>query len=347
MNKFLIATTNKGKYRELARLLAHVPIEVISLDEIDKKILPPEESENSIIGNAILKAQYYAAETGYITIADDGGLFIDALRDWPGVRSARIADTSEARMNEVLERLEKVGEKQRGASFRAALACVDPKNNELFVATGKTQGIILTERKGESGFGYDPIFYVPHMKKTYAEMTEEEKNSVSHRGKAMIGMKRYILNTYGGKHYVVPIGIVVRDGKILLNKRNDQYNPDLHGLWEFPGGGMEIGETVEENLIREVQEECGYEVRIISLLRKVWTIPITNPKSTHFGIHIYLIPYVCTITAGDGKINDTEVLETVWAEPEKVETFDLIGENRKLYEQIFPELIQVIQSHDL
>lgn len=345
MKTVLIATTNMGKYRELASLFRNLPIQCISLDELEKKIPAPDETESTIEGNAILKAKYYAQESGHITIADDGGIFIEALNGWPGVQSARIGTTAIERSQEALKKLE--GIENRAASFRGILAMYNPKNDDLFVSKGETKGLILTKLQGENGFGFDPIFYIPEIGKTYAEMSEDEKNYISHRGKAAQGIKRYILNTYGGKHLLVPIGIVVRDGKILINRRNDREKPELHGLWEFPGGGMEVGETIEENLIREVREECGYRVEIISQLRCIWTVQIKNPRSTHHSIQIYLVPFVCRIVEGSGKVNDEEVLETVWTQPDEVETYNLIGENRKMYEKIYHELIEIIKNNNL
>ncbi len=348
MKKILIATTNEGKFKELKELLKSTPATYISLRDLDQNIREPEETEPTIEGNAILKARYYAHHSGLITIADDSGVFIDALNGWPGVKSARIAENADSRTTQVLEKLaDIIDENKRTASFQAALAIAEPHSNDLFVGTGKTNGIILKEKKGESGFGYDPIFYIPEAQKTYAEMGESEKNNISHRTKAVAGIKRYVVNAYGGKHLVVPIGIIVKDGKILINKRNDVEKPELHGLWEFPGGGVEIGEKVEENVIREIKEECGYDVEIITQLRHVWTVQIKNPRSTHYGIQIYLLPFVCKIIGGDGTVNDEEVLETAWVLPQDVSSYKLIGENKKMYEEIYSELIEVINTNNL
>lgn len=343
----IVATTNEGKSKELALLFEGFPFEISSIKGIGFDIPPPEETENTFIGNAILKAQYYAKETGCLTIADDAGLCIDALDGWPGVISARVADTSEQRIQAVLEKMKDIPPEKRQASFEVALACVDPKNNSVHVATGKTKGTILLKPQGTQGFGYDPIFQPLTVKKTYAEMTIEEKNSHSHRGYAMKGMKQYIKHVYGGKQFVVPLGIVVRDGKILINKRNDPVNPELHELWEFPGGGVEMGETVEESLLREVREETGYTTEIVVQLPHIHTGNIDKPRSTHFAIQFYLIPYICRITGGQGIINDEEVLETVWVTPEEMNNYDLIDKNKELYERLYPDLIRVIQEQAL
>lgn len=347
MKTILIATNNEGKYKELKKLLSELPIACISLHDLDKKIPEPDEAADSIEGNAILKAKYYAKESGYTALADDAGLFIDALNGWPGVKSARICADQVSRTSEVLQRLDGVNNEKRTAHFMSVLALYDPKTNALFVAHGKTEGNILNKEQGTHGFGYDPIFHVASTGKTYAEMSEDEKNKVSHRAKAYANIKRFILNTYGGKHICVPLGVVVKDGKILLNKRNDPEQPEVHGLWEFPGGGVEIGEKVEESVLREVEEECGYRVKIITQLRFVWTVHIKNPRGAHSAIQIYLIPFVCKIIGGDGKVNDTEVMETVWVSPDEVSSYNLIGENQKMYEGIYTELMEVIKTNNL
>lgn len=347
MRTVLIATTNAGKYRELSSLLRDLPIKTISLNELSEKIPAPDETEETIEGNAILKAKYYAQKSGHITIADDVGLFIDALGGWPGVKSARIADDSTAQTDMVLQKMETVTDENRTAYFEGVSALYDPKNHDLFVSTGRTKGTILKEKRGKNGFGYDSIFHVAEAGKTYAEMREEEKNDISHRGRAVHGIRRYILNIYGGEHFTIPIGVIIKNGKVLLNKRNDTEKPELHGLWEFPGGKMEIGETIEENLVREIREECGYTVEIISQLRMTWTVKIPNPRSTHYGIQIYLLPFVCRIIEGDGVIGEEEVMETAWVSPEQVNTYNLIGENRKMYEKIYFELTETIKNHNL
>ncbi len=348
MKTILIATTNEDKYRELVHLLRGLPVNVLSLADLKTNIAPPEETEHTVEGNAILKARYYAHVSGHTTIADDTGLFIDVLENWPGVHSARIGHTPRDRVNEVLQRMERFpDEHERTASFVGALAVYDPQRGDLFVSTGETRGTITKHPIGEQGFGYDPIFRVTEVGKTYAELSEDEKNTLSHRAKALAGIKRFIVNSYGGKHFLVPIGIIVKNGKILLNKRNDREKPELHGLWEFPGGGIEIGETVEENLLREISEECGYRAEIVSQLRHIWTVQIKNPRSLHYGIQIYLLPFVCRIIAGEGVSNDEEVLDTVWVDPALVGEYELIGENKKMYEKIYPELMEVITRNTL
>jgi len=343
----VIATTNEGKYKELSLLFDGIPFEIKSLKDLGLDIPPPEEVESTFIGNAILKAQYYATKTGHLTIADDAGLCIHALHGWPGVISARVADTPEKRIHTVLEKMKDIAPEKRQASFEVALACVDPKNNTTHVTVGKIDGSILLEPRGMQGFGYDPIFQINKLGKSYAEMTMEEKNTYSHRGYAMRGMKYYIKHMYGGKQFVVPLGIVVRDGKILINKRNDVINPELHGLWEFPGGGVEIGESVEESLLREVREETGYTTEIVTQLPHIHTGYIDKPRSTHYAIQFYLIPYVCRITGGEGIVNDEEVLETVWVTPKEMCEYDLIDKNKELYERLYPDLMRVIQEQAL
>ncbi len=175
--QLLIATTNEGKFKEIQYGLESLPfIECISLSDIKIKIEPPEEVETSLHANAYLKAKYYAEASGLITIADDTGLFIDALDGWPGEQSARVADSDEGRIGMVLEKMK--GIKNRYAEFRLALAIYDPKNNSSYLCEAKKAGIILDApvvNHVVSNFGYTRIFYVEEAKKTFAEMDTKRK----------------------------------------------------------------------------------------------------------------------------------------------------------------------------
>src|SRR5690606_14949530 len=143
------------------------------------------------VENALLKAEEMAKRLGKTVIADDSGLEIDALDGRPGVYSARYAGEDkddDANIRKVLQELDGVPNERRTARFRAVLAMVVPGKEPLIVE-GTCEGMILSEKRGTNGFGYDPIFYVPEKGKTMAEMTPEEKNSISHRGKAIQKLK--------------------------------------------------------------------------------------------------------------------------------------------------------------
>lgn len=186
--KVLLASHNKGKIAELQALLSGfaADVEVVSMKDIgfDDDIV---EDGNTFEENALIKARV-GASLGYITVADDSGLMVDALGGEPGVRSARYAgeECDNVKNNQkLLNELDGLPYEQRGARFVSVVACVFPDGKSDIITRGECSGVILTEYKGDGGFGYDPLFYYPPMDKTYAEMTADEKNSISHRGIAM------------------------------------------------------------------------------------------------------------------------------------------------------------------
>lgn len=145
------------------------------------------------------------------------------------------------------------------------------------------------------------------------------------------------------KHIVVPIAIIVRNGKILMQRRND-LRPDFHGKWEFPGGGMEYGEEIRGNLLREVREETGYRVKIVRLLQ---FIGVDQQKTLAYSYQVYLLPYVCRIVGGKEQLSDDEVLEIRWFKPDDVLKQPLIGKNKPIYKKILSELKEYIATHTL
>ena len=185
--KIVLASRNKHKIGELQALLReYIPtVEVLSLDDVGFTEDIVEDGEN-FFENAYIKARA-AASTGYIGLGDDSGLSVNALDGAPGIYSARYAGEhgdDEANNRLLLKNLEDKAD--RSAEFVCVIACVFPEELDkgLFFE-GKTQGTIINEYKGKGGFGYDPLFYYQPMDKTFAQMTAEEKNSISHRGKAI------------------------------------------------------------------------------------------------------------------------------------------------------------------
>jgi XTP/dITP diphosphohydrolase len=181
--KLLVATGNPGKLKELAGLFADVPFDLVSLADVGIDEEVPETGE-TFEDNAILKAVGYAAMSGMWTVADDSGLEVDALGGAPGVLSARYAgeDATDAqRIALLLQNLENVTEDRRQARFRCVMALSRPDMPpELF--QGTCDGTIVKSPRGSRGFGYDPIFLFPELGRTMAELAEEEKSLVSHRG---------------------------------------------------------------------------------------------------------------------------------------------------------------------
>ena len=183
--KLLVATGNAGKVLELAELLQGVPFVLVSLRDLG---LPTEieEPADTFEGNAVIKAETYAQMSGLLTMADDSGLEVDALDGAPGVHSRRFAGggASDAdRTALVLRRLAGTPWERRTARYRCVLALAAP-NEPAITCEGVCSGMIDYGPRGEGGFGYDPVFYLPEYGRTVAELTLEEKNRVSHRARA-------------------------------------------------------------------------------------------------------------------------------------------------------------------
>lgn len=185
MRDILVATTNRYKLEEYRVIFAGLPYRLLSLYE--KQIdLDVEETGTTFAENAELKALTYASLSGMLSLADDSGLEIDALGGAPGVYSARFAgrDTSyEERFRLILAQLNGLPEEQRTARFRCAITIAEPSGFHRTVE-GVIEGLIADAPRGTQGFGYDPIFLVPALGKTTAELAPEQKNRISHRGKA-------------------------------------------------------------------------------------------------------------------------------------------------------------------
>lgn len=199
MKRIVFATGNAGKMKEIRMILADLGTEVVSMKEAGIS-LDIEEDGSTYEENALIKARAVAAAAGDdIVLADDSGLEIDSLNGEPGVYSARYLgeDTPYSVKNaKLIERLQGVPEEKRTARFVCAIAAVLPDGQEL-TARAAIEGRIGYEEKGDGGFGYDPIFYVPELHKTTAELTGEEKNLVSHRGKALQLMKEELKKNEG------------------------------------------------------------------------------------------------------------------------------------------------------
>jgi len=195
MNRtILVATTNPGKIAEL-RAMLDIDAELMGLADFDR-LAEIQEDGATFAQNARKKALAYAEATGLWTIADDSGLVIDALGGRPGVKSARFSGAKEQNrtlldhrnMAKVLELLEGVHREKRTARFVCRL-CLAAPGKVLAETEGRLEGIIAEKEIGENGFGYDPIFFVPHINKTVAQLSREQKNAISHRGNAIRTLK--------------------------------------------------------------------------------------------------------------------------------------------------------------
>ena len=184
-DKLLLATNNQAKVREYKSLLANIPLELVTLAELGITTVVDEVGA-SLEENARLKATLLAAESQLLALADDSGLEVDALGGEPGRLSARYAGKSASdreRVSYLLSRLRTVPWQKRSACFRCVIAVATP-DGEVDFCSGECRGFITFEPRGEQGFGYDPIFYLPELDKTMAELPLEIKNKLSHRGQA-------------------------------------------------------------------------------------------------------------------------------------------------------------------
>ena len=193
MKEIIIATKNAGKAKEFEHIFKPYNVRVKSLldfEEMDDIVEDGKTSE----ANALIKARAIANQFNQMVLADDSGLEVDALDGRPGVYSARYAGegrNDEDNILKVLHELEGVPTDERGARFVCALAIVTPQGDEV-VVRGTCEGRILTECLGTEGFGYDPIFYLPHLSKTMAQLPKSEKNVLSHRADAFVKLQPYL-----------------------------------------------------------------------------------------------------------------------------------------------------------
>jgi XTP/dITP diphosphohydrolase len=209
VRKLVIATRNRGKLREFRRLFDDLPYEVLSLGDVGIEA-EVEETGSTFEENAILKARAYAVMSGELTLADDSGLEVDALDGAPGVKSARYSGQGDGANNRLLLRnLREVEGESRTARYRVVLALADPDaagGSSASLATpatpitveGVCEGVIANAVAGDRGFGYDPLFFVPSYGRTMAQLSADEKDSISHRGVAARAMASILREMAGG-----------------------------------------------------------------------------------------------------------------------------------------------------
>ena len=196
MRKLILATNNKNKVNEIKKILKNFNLEILTLKDLSIDI-DVEENGTSFGENALIKAKAIAQILlkmnygKFLVMADDSGLEVDYLNGAPGIYSARysgIHGDDESNNEKLLKELEGVPFEKRSARFKCSIAIIS-ESGENKVVSGAAEGFILDKPAGKSGFGYDPLFYYPELKKTFAELTSEEKNEISHRAKALINLK--------------------------------------------------------------------------------------------------------------------------------------------------------------
>lgn len=196
MKDIILATNNEHKIKEFKDILKNIPVNVYSLKEVNIEV-DIEETGTTFIENSKIKVQAIYCilkernRKNFIILADDSGLVVEYLNGEPGIYSARYAGehgNSEENNKKLLDKLKGVQYEDRKAKFVSAIALID-NSGKFKVVEGEAYGYIIEDYRGGKGFGYDPLFYFPEKKKTFAEMSEEEKNSLSHRGKALKALK--------------------------------------------------------------------------------------------------------------------------------------------------------------
>ncbi len=191
--KLLLATTNQGKTQEIKELLKSLPIQALSLQDIKVRVSFKEKG-HTFLDNSRGKSLFYSQKWRDMILGEDSGLEIDSLNGAPGIISARFSGpgaTDEKNIRKVLHLLENVPKKGRKAKFVSCMV-LSLQGKILAQIQEEVQGYIITEKTGRYGFGYDPIFFYPPLQKTFAELSPEEKNMVSHRGRALKRLKTYL-----------------------------------------------------------------------------------------------------------------------------------------------------------
>jgi XTP/dITP diphosphohydrolase len=199
--RLLVATYNPGKMVEYAELLQELPVELVSLADLGID-LEVEETGTTFAENALLKARAFAEASGLVTMADDSGLEVDALDGAPGVYSARYGGpgaTDEDRYKKLLEEIADVPKGERTARFRCVIALAWPDGRRAFTE-GTVEGKIACSARGEHGFGYDPVFYLPKDRRTMAELPPEVKNQISHRAEAARALVDLLSRCFAAGH---------------------------------------------------------------------------------------------------------------------------------------------------
>ena len=194
--KLLVATKNAGKVKELRELLANLSIETVDLNDFPS-VVEPEETGATFIENAVLKANYYALQTGVWALADDSGLEVEALNGAPGVFSARYAGVGASDVERIEKLLSEIGiTESRRARFVCAMAVADENGAIKFTAQGVCDGKIAAEARGTGGFGYDPIFIPEGFYETFGELPNSIKQQISHRKRAISEIIQQIRRFY-------------------------------------------------------------------------------------------------------------------------------------------------------
>ncbi len=330
--KILIATTNAGKFSEIISHFNDLNFDFVSLTDLSLHTIDLEEPFFTTEENALHKAKFFAQKSGLMTLAEDTSFCVDYLGGEPGIKAKRYASTAEARNQKILQELSGVPQEKRGCFFQTSACLFNPIDQSIHIFTQKVKGEVVNSKfenlTSREGMGYDSIFYYPPFQKTFAELSVAEKNSVSHRGKAMLQVKLFLIHSFAFKQIVVPVALIVKERKMFLSQRRDT-RPELHGKWEFPGGGIDPGEEIIDCLQREVKEETGFNIKVIEKIPKIYTKVILSQQSDQ----IFVIIHICSIESGTLQLAEEESIQSGWFTYQEALEKDMLDMDKKCLEE--------------
>jgi XTP/dITP diphosphohydrolase len=326
MKKILIATSNKSKFEQMMTELSDLHFKFVSLQDLKLDKIEVEEPYDNLWENALEKAKFFAKKTKLLTIAEDTGLFIDALGGKPGVKTKRYAPTAAERNKVVLEKLKNIPDQKRTAYFETAGCVYNPDTNSFSMFFGRVNGLIHTkiDAKMKEDMGYDSVFYFPPLKKLLSELSLLDKNMISSRGKMITQVGYFLTKNHQPRQIICAAGIIVKDGKILMTKRRDM-RPEFNNKWEFPGGSVENGETFIQTLHNEMLEETGFKVEVQEQMPDIVT---TLVKKDAYQVHLFMC--ICTIKSGKIKLAPSESSDYDWFTYREALKADMLPLNKKL-----------------
>ena len=322
--KILVATTNSGKFEEIKAEFTDLNLEFLNLKDVGLEKQELDEPYNTTWENALHKAKFFAKKTKLITLAEDTGFYVKALRGNPGIKAKRWASTPQKRIERILTALKGTPKNKRQAYFQTHACLYNPKDKSFNIFEGRVNGIITEKIAGQyrTHLQYDSIFYYSPLKKTFAQMSVKDKNNISHRGKILAQLKRFFLQHHSFKQYLVVGGIIVKNRRMLLQKRRDS-RTEFNNKWEFVGGGIDNGESVFKALKREIKEESGLNVEPIEVLPD-----IINKVEKKYGYQVFLLLYICKIKSGKLKASDAECAGHGWFTLAEAQKLDSLPANK-------------------
>lgn len=326
MQKILIATTNIGKFKEITNFFGDLNFKFVNLKDVGLDDVEADEPFDTTWENALSKAKFYAKKSGLLTVAEDTAFCVNHLKGIPGIKAKRFASTPEQRNLKILKLLKNVPKSKRQAYFETHACVYHPDNDVFAIFPGRVDGIISEKIISDfrPGMNYDCIFYYPPLKKNFSELTIPEKNTISHRGQAIVKVGFYLSKQFAFKQMMVPAAIIVKDRKVFFTKRRDT-RPAFNNKWEFPGGGVENSEEVTDSLIREVKEETGFNIEPTELLPRIWT-----KTEAKYNYQVFLIVYVCKIKSGKINIADNETADYGWFTLKEALKLDFLPLNKEI-----------------